>query len=177
MTATCSSLRSEQVQTCESSDRHVHLGLKTTCSPSEFKLAQIIDQFLWLHIDVIDCGFCIHPPGLFANCLQKDRNWCSPLSVLSMPSPQPCSPPNVTVANAIFFSAWETSVRTSCDSVLFVTPEDMTRPKKWFLEKEAAGVTLASSTGPLKKPNAIQPLGNIRSILVAIVRMSVASTV
>ena len=84
--------------------------------------------------------------------------------MLSVPSPQPRSPPTVTVANAIFFFTRETLVRTGCDSALCLTPEDMT---KWFLEKEAAGVTLASSTGPLKKPNAIQPLGNVRSISVA----------
>ena len=146
MTATCSSLRSEQVQTSESSDRHVHLGLKPTCSPSQFKLAQSPES-------VSSCGymslivvFAFTLQACLANCLQTDRNWWSPLSVLSVPSPQPRSAPTVTVANTIFFFARETLVRTGCDSALCLTPEDMTRPKKWFLEKEAAGVTLASST-------------------------------
>ncbi len=44
----------------------------------------------------------------------------------------------------------------------------MTKPKKWFLEKdpEDEKVVLMSSSGPLKKPNATQSLGAIRSISV-----------
>ena len=40
----------------------------------------------------------------------------------------------------------------------------MTRSKKWFLRKVGAGVTLANSYGPIKKTNASQTPGNIRSV-------------
>ena len=40
----------------------------------------------------------------------------------------------------------------------------MTRPKKWFLEENLAGIIIKNAEGPLKKPNASHPLGNISSV-------------
>ena len=58
------------------------------------------------------------------------------------------------------------AILTSCSSSRVTTVEKMTRPKKWFLEKEGERVELACSDGLLKKPNANQTLGNICSISV-----------
>jgi len=43
----------------------------------------------------------------------------------------------------------------------------MTRPKKWFLSESSDSIILKNADGPIKKPNATQPMGRILSVSAA----------
>ena len=43
----------------------------------------------------------------------------------------------------------------------------MTKPKRWFINKEHQGIVLMNADGPLKKPNASQSLGYIATVTAA----------
>ena len=42
--------------------------------------------------------------------------------------------------------------------------ETMTRPKKWYVEKEGTQIILCNRDGAMKKPNASHSLGGIQSV-------------